>query len=279
MLGKRIAFAAVGMLIAGVIAYAVLGIALAGSRVAAAEHAVDQTVSHQNTLNATFGDINTELTALGAKTSFDAAEALALVDRSVTNSELASQTISKDDVTLRDAETSLHAQEWLTMVSGSTVGHAANRVRHARQALAIAGAMAADQIAAGRFWQALYLGMADLGSIGKQHDAGDLAAARASVGQMKLHVDQAASLSSSPGLPPELAALTGDLQKLATDYGRQLDAELAGNYDRATLIASDVAGDMARIGSFDVDGVGPKMDAYFKPSIDRYNAEIRAATA
>lgn len=278
MLGKRIELAAIGTLIAGVISYAALGIALAGSRIAAAEHAVDQTVSHQNTLNATFGDINTQLTALSAKSSFDPAQALALVDSSVANSQLAAKTVEEDDSSLRDVEGSLHAQPWLTTVSGPGVERAAVRVRHAREALAIAREMVADQIAAGSFWQSLYGGLADLDTLGRQHDAGDVAGARASLAQLKEHVDQAARLSSSHGLPVELAALTGDLQKLAADYGRQLDAEAAGNYDRATLIASDVAGDMARIGSYDVDDVGAEIDAYFKPSIDRYNAEIRAAT-
>ena len=279
MLGKRIELAAIGTLIAGIIAYGILGITLAGSRVAAAERAVDQTVSHQNTLNATFGDINSQLTALGSKPSFDSAQALALVDRSVANSELAARTVDADDSSLRDADRSLHAQAWLTAVRGTSVGRAATRVSHARRALAIARNMAADQVAAGRFWQALYGGLTDLHAIGRQHDAGDVAGAQAALAQMRVHVDQAAALSSSPGLPPELAALTGDLHKLALDYGRQLDAEAANNYDAASVISSDVSADMSKIGGYDVDGVGAKIDAYFKPSIDRYNAEIRAATA
>jgi len=279
VLGKRVELAGIGTLIAGLIGYAALGFAIAGSRVATAEHAVEQTVSHQNTLNATFGDINVQLTALGAKPSFDAAQALALVDRSVATSELAAKTISKDDGALVDAETHLHAQEWLTMVSGSSVDRAAARVRHARNALAIAREIAADEISAGRFWQALYGGLSDLDTLRKQHDAADLAGARASLAQMKVHVDQAAGLSTSPGMPAELVRLSGDLEKLAADFGRQLDAEAAGNYDAASVIATDVSGDMARIGSYNVDGVGAEIDAYFKPSIDRYNAEISAAAA
>ena len=279
MLGKRLELAAVSTLIAGIIAYAVLGIALAESRVAAAEHAVDQAVSHQNTLNATFGDINTQLTALGAKPSFDAGQALALVNRSVANSQLAALTISEDDSSLRDAEGRLVSQQWLTSVGGSSVPHAATRVQHARRALAIARTMAADQIAAGRFWQALYGGLANLAAVNRQQDAGDVAGATDALARMKADVDQASRMSSSPGLPTELAALSTDLQKLTADYGRQLGAESAGNYDAASLIATDVSADMARIGSYEVDQVGAKIDAYFKPSIDRYNMEIRAATA
>jgi hypothetical protein len=278
VLGKRIELAAIGTLVAGIIAYAVLGIALAGSRVAAAEHAVDQTVSHQNTLNATFGDINSQLTALGKKPSFDSAQALVLVDRSVANSRVAAKTVDQDDTALRDAEARLRAQPWLTMVRGSSVERASTRVGHAREAMAIARSMAADQISAGRFWQALYGALADLGTLGRQHDGADLAGAHSSVAQMKVHADQAAQLSTSRGMPPEMAALSADLQKLAADYGHELDAESAGNYDAASLIATDVATDKAKIGGYNVDRIGAEIDAYFKPSIDRYNAEIHAAT-
>ena len=236
-------------------------------------------VSHQNTLNATFGDINTQLTALGATPSFEAAKALALVDRSVANSELAAKTVNDDDSSLGAAEAQLRAQSWLTLVGGTAVDRASDRVEHARRALAIARTMAADQIAAGKFWEALYGALADLGEIGRRKDAGDLAGARTSAAQMKLHVDQAARLSPAPGVPAELAALTKDLQQLAYDYGRQLDAEAADNYDGATLIATSVAGDMARVGSYDVDRVAAETAAYYQPSIERYNAEIRAATA
>ena len=278
VLGKRVELAAIGTLIAGVISYAMLGITVGGSRVASAERAVDRVVSHQNTLNATFGDINTQLTALGATPSFEATQALALVDRSVANSKLAARTVNDDDTSLGAAEAELHAQSWLTVVDGD-VDRASARVEHARRALAIARAVAADQIAAGTFWQALYGALADLGEITHRKDAGDLAGARASAAQMKLRVDRAADRSSAPGLPAELAALTNDLQKLAYDYGRQLDAEAANNYDGATLIATTVAGDMARIGSYNVDRVAAETDAYFQPSIARYNAEMRAATA
>jgi hypothetical protein len=278
-LGKRIELAAIGTLIAGFILYAASGVAVAESRVAEAERAVDDAVSHQNTLNATFGEINSQLTALGARASFDSAQTLTLVERSLANSELAAKTVSRDDGFLREAEARLHAQEWLTAVSGSSVERAANRVRHARRALAIARTLAADQILEGRFWQALYRSLSHLDAIGRQHDAGDISGARASLTQMKTYVDLAKALATSPGLPAELSALTTDLHELAVDYGRQLDAEVVANYDAASVVAGEVSADMARITKYDIDRVGAQIDSYFQPSIDQYNAEIRAATA
>ena len=74
VLGKRTEVRVISVLMCGIIGYAALGLAFAGTRIAAAEHAVDTVVSHQNTLNATFRSINIQLTALGAS-SFDAATA------------------------------------------------------------------------------------------------------------------------------------------------------------------------------------------------------------
>jgi hypothetical protein len=96
---------------------------------------------------------------------------------------------------------------------------------------------------------------------------------------MNSDVSLAATLAGRPGLPPELAVLTTDLQQVVADYTRQLDAEAAGHYDASAAISVDVSADMSRIAGFNVDGIGAKMDAFFQPRIDQYNKEIAAATA
>jgi len=265
--------------ICGIIGYAGLGLALAGTRVAAAGDTVNTVVSHQNTLNATFRSINIQLTALGASSSFDAPEAIALVESAVANAEVASRTVSHDEASLRDADRELHAHPWLTVVSNGAVDRAANRVRHARSALEIARSVADDQAQDGRFWQALYSALGDLGQLNRQKEAGNLAGARDGLAGMTADVEQAAALAGSPGLPPELASLTTSLRKLAGDYTRQLDAEAAGNYDAGAAISVEVNADMSRIAAFDVEGIGPQIDAFFRPRIDRYNQEIAAATS
>jgi hypothetical protein len=269
----------ISALICAIIGYASLGLAFAGTRIAAAEDTVNTVVSHQNTLNANFRSINIQLTALGTRTSFDAPQAIALVETSIANAELASSTVSHDEAALRYADRGLHEHPWLTMVSNGAVDRVANRIRHARQALEIARSLAADQVQDGRFWEALYSSLADLGELNRQKDAGSVPGARDALTQMAVQVDRAATLATSPGLPPELAGLTTDLHKLVVDYGRQLDAEAAERYDAAAAISVDVSADVARIAGFDVDTIGTKIDAYFRPQIDRYNQEIAAATS
>jgi hypothetical protein len=278
VLGKRAEVLVISALILGLIGYASLGLAFAGTRIATAERTVEAVVSHQNTLNATFHTINVQLTALGARTSFDAAQTIALVGQSVANAELASRTVGQDEASLRLADSGLREHPWLTMMSGAALDRTSIHVRHARQALVIARSIAADEVLDGQFWQSLYGGLADLGDLNRHRDAGDLTGARQALAKMSFDVDRAAALASSPGLPPEITVLTGDLNKLVVDYTRQLDAEAAGSYDNAAAISVDVSADMTRIATFDVDGVGAKIEAFYQPQIDRYNQEIDAAT-
>jgi hypothetical protein len=269
----------ISALIFGLIGYASLGLAFAGTRIAAAEQTVDAVVSHQNTLNATFRTINIQLTALGARTSFDAPQTIALVEQSVANAELASRTVGRDEASLREADGGLHQHPWLTLMSTAALARTSSRLGHARQALVIARTVAADEVLDGQFWQALYGGLADLGELNRQKDAGDLAGARQALSRMSSDVDRAAGLVGSPGLPSELTVLTGDLRSLVLDYTRQLDAEAAGSYDKAAAISVDVSADVTRVATFDVDGLSAKIAAFYQPQIDRYNQEIDAATA
>jgi hypothetical protein len=279
VLGKRAEVFVISALIFGLIGYASLGLAFAGTRISEAERAVNTVVSHQNTLNATFHTINIQLTALGARKSFDAPQTIALIEQSVANAELASRTVGEDEASLREADGALHQHPWLTLMSTSALDRTSTHLGHARQALVIAHSVAANEVLDGQFWQALYGGLADLGELNRQRDAGDQTSARQVLARMSSDVDQAGTLASSPGLPPELAVLAGDLHKLVLDFTRQMDAEAAGSYDSAAAISVDVSADMTRVASFDVDGVGAKIEAFYQPQIDRYNQEIDAATA
>jgi hypothetical protein len=269
----------ISALICGIIGYGGLGLAFAGTRIAAAEGTVNTVVSHQNTLNANFRSINTQLTALGTRSSFDAPQAIALVETSVANAELASRTVSHDDAALRDADHGLNEHSLLTVVSNGAVDRVTSRIRHARHALEIARSLAADQVQTGDSGRRRCTAASPTWRAQSEKDAGSLPGARDAVAQVSAHVDQAATLAPSPGLPLELATLTTDLHKLVLDYGRQLDAEGADNYDAAAAISSDVSADVARVAHFDVDVIGAKIDAYFSPQIDRYNQEIRAASS
>lgn len=275
---KRIELVVLGILIIGIIGYAGAGIFFSAVRVASAERTLNTVVSHQNTLNTTFGDINSQLSALNSSSAFNPQQAIVLVDRSVANSELATQTINQDDGLLAAASMQLREQQWLTMVGRGSLDRESTRLGHARNALAAARTIAADEASDGRFWHALYVGLADLTTLNTQTGAGDLTAAKTTLATMRTDVDQAAQLSTSPGLPAELHDLMTDLQAFVSDYGKQLDAQLAGDDASVATYQAAIAADLAKIGQYDIDKIGTEINAFYKPMIDRFNSEIAAAT-
>jgi hypothetical protein len=276
---KRIELVVIGILIVGIIGYAGAGIFYSAVRVASAERTLNTVVSHQNSLNSTFSDINSQLSSLNSSTAFNPQQAIVLVDRSVANSELAAQTINQDDASLDAAATQLRDQPWLTMVGRGSLDRETARIGHARNALAAARTIAADEASDGHFWHALYVALSDLTTLNTQSGAGDLTAAKATLATMKTDVDQAAQLSTSAGLPAELHDLMTDLGTFVGDYGKQLDAQLAGDDASVAAYQATLAADLAKIGKYDIDKIGSEINAFYKPMIDRFNSEIAAATA
>jgi hypothetical protein len=276
---KRIELVLLVVVIVGLIVYAGAGIVYAGARVAIADRTLNAVVSHQNTLNATFTDINTQVGALNSNPAFKPQDMVALVDKSVANSQLATTTINTDDASLRDALSALDENPWLTMVGRGNLDREAARIGHARNALAAARTVAADKLLEGKFWHAVYTGFVDLGTLKTQSDAGDLASAHTTLGTLKNDIDQAAQQSTAPPLPPELAGLTTDLQAFVADYGKQLDAQIAGDDAGVANYQASVNTDLAKVQQYDFGAIAKKIDAFYKPLIDRFNSEIAAATA
>ena len=276
---KRFELAVIGTLIVCIIGYAGVGLVSTGDRVANADRTLNVVVSHQNTLNATFSDINSQLGALTANATFSPKDAVALVDRSVASSELAGKTINADDASLVAAQQELRSDRWLTMLGSSNLDREANRIAHARNALAAARTIADDKTLEGRFWRSLYGALADLAALNSQSTAGDLEAARSTLATMKAAVDQASEQSSTPPLPADLVQLTKDLRAFVNDYGKKLDAQLARDDEGAAASQASVDADLSRIATYSIDSIGTQIDDFYRPMIARFNSEIAAATA
>lgn len=278
---KRIEIAVTVIVIVGIIGYSGLGFAYSGERVAAAERTLNTVISHQNALNATFNDLNTQLSALNSSSPFNPKQAIALVDSSVANSQLAIQTINQDDASLIAAARRLDENRWLYVLgSGSgNLQRESGRIAHARNALAAAGTISADEIFDGHFWHSEYVVLADLATLNGQSGSGDFSGAKTTLATMKTDVDQAAQLSTAPGLPTALHDLMVDFQTLVADYGKQVDAQLAGDDAGVATYEASVQADRERIGAYNIDQIQTQIDGFYQPLIDRYNSEIAAATA
>jgi hypothetical protein len=276
---KQIEIAVLGALIIGIILYAGAGIVYAGALTSSAERTLNTVVSHQNSLNTSFNEIDSEASALGGSGTFNPQQAVGLVDRSVTSSQVAALTINRDDSLLASVQGQLDSSRWLTLAGHGTMDRESARVGHARNALGAARMIAADQVLDGHFWHALYTALGELDTLNNQAGSGDYASAKTTQAKLQTDVAQAVQQSTAPGLPPELHSLMVDLQTFVSDFGKQLDAQTAGDDAAVAQYQSSLDGDRSKLATYNVDKIGSDIDAFYRPMIERFNSEIAAATS
>lgn len=269
----------VAIVLVGIIGYAVVGFAYASTRVANADRSLNAVISHQNTLNSTFKDIDTQFNGLSSNSTFNPKESRTVIDKFVTNAKAAVAMVDQDDASLSSAKGGLATQQWLTTFSRSGLDKERARIDHARKALTNAKSIAADYLKDGEFLRAFLDALVDFDTVLTQSGGGDLAAAKAGLPKLKTEVDNALQLSAAPGLPGEVHSLMVDLVTLVADYGKLLDA-LAANDNAAIVTAGkSVEADGTKIGAYDFTKIGTDLSAYYKPRVDAFNSEMAKATA
>lgn len=268
-----------GIIAIVLIIYAGTGVVYAGVLVGSADRTLNTVVSHQNSLNTSFNEIDEEVAALNGNAAFNPEQDITLIDKSVADSQVATQTIKKDDASLASVEGQLKGSRWLTLVGHSSIDRESARVTHARNALGAASTIAADQARDGNFWHLVYAAFAYLDQANSQADAGNLTTAKTRLATVKDRVDQAVQASKAPGLPADLQTFVVDMQTFISDYGKQLDAQISGDDASVTDLLSTVASDQRKLASYDFSKIGNEIDVYYKPLIDRFNSEINAATS
>ncbi|MGA7913256.1 MAG: hypothetical protein WCC30_17140 [Candidatus Dormiibacterota bacterium] len=269
----------IAVVIIGIIGYAVTGFAYASTRVASTDRTLNTVISHQNTLNTTFKNIDGEFSALSASTSFNSALARSVADEFVASATKAHTTVNLDDASLATASTSLDDRRWLTVFSQSLIDKEAGRVTHARKALADARTIAGDYVLDGQFLQAFIDATADRDTLAAQTSSPDLAAASSTVVTMKSDVDKALRLSTAPALPPDLHALMNDFETLVADFGKLITAAHATDDRGITSAATTVQADSDKISGYNYNKISADIDNYYQPLVADFNSQMAAATA
>jgi hypothetical protein len=274
-----IAIVVIVIVLAGIIGYAVTGLAYAQTRVGNADKTLNTVISHQNSLNSTFSDLNSKFNSLSSGAAFDPLQERTLFDQFVTSETAAGATDERDDASLASAKASLGEQQWLTVFARANLDQEATRIGHARKALSIAKTAAAGYVQDGHFFQAYFDAQIDFEMFSTQIATADLGGANTTLNTMKTHVDKALQLSTASGLPAELHALIDDFETLVSDFGKLLTAAAASDDAAVIKAENSVQVDANKIGAYNVDNIMTKIGAYYKPMFDQINAEMAKATA
>ena len=273
------AIVAVATVIVIAAAYLIAGFAFASARMGAADHTLNDVISHQNSLNKNLNDVNTTFSVLSNGANYNPTAARGAVQHWVAGARTATDTITRDDSALASASVSLGDMGWLTAPSRKTLDHEGVRIAHARRALTSARIVAADYVQDGRFWIAFITSEQDLETLITASATGDWASAKTALATTTDDLDGAASLSTSPGLPSELHAVMADFKTFVVDYGRLVAASQSQNDAAITAATQAVTADWQKLGSYDFDHITTEITAFYKPLIDGFNSEMALATS
>jgi hypothetical protein len=274
-----IAVVVIIIVVAGIIGYAVTGFAQAQTKVGNANRTLSTVISHQNSLIATFTDLNAKFKTLSSSSSPDPQQERALFDQFVANQKAAGTTDVQDDKTLVSARASLGEQQWLTVAARGNLDKEVTKIDHARKALSIAKTAAADYVRDGQFFQAYFDAAIDLEMLSSQVANADLSGATTTLITMKTHVNTALQLSSAPGLPAELHALMIDFGTFVTDFGKLLAGVAAGDDNAITSAENSVQIDAAKLGTYNMDNILAEIGAYYNPMVGAFDSEMAKAAA
>lgn len=269
----------VALAVVAVVGYAAIGFAYAQIRIVSADRALNTVVSHENKLNAAFGQINSRFSSLGGNSAFNATQARALVDQFVSSSQSAQHTVNRDDASLASAQKSLEGQSWLTVVARGSVDRESHRLTHARNALGSARTVVNGYLLDGQFLQSFFDSLADLDTLDNLTASSDFTNAQATLVTMKAHVDRATELSTAPGLPKELHSMMVDFQSLVGDFGHLFTAAQANDDAGVNAAETALQGDSSKVAGYNFDTIGAEVVAFYQPLVNRFNSEMAAATA
>src|SRR5437879_4846574 len=76
-----------------------------------------------------------------------------------------------------------------------------------------------------------------------------------------------------------LQSFMDDCQTLTSDFGKLLDAAIAGDETGLTTYSDKLQTDVTKLGTYNFDQMGTDVTAFYKPYIDTFNSEMSAATA
>jgi hypothetical protein len=269
----------VALLVVAVIGYAAGGIAFASSRIASTRTTYNAVVAHQNAITDELNAFDKNVTGvnLTSATATQLKQNRTAYDTLVSQSQAAQPTIAADDASLASAQARLRENSWLTLFARSDLNKASEKMGHERKALAAAKTISGDLVQLGTFYQTFYDSLIDLDNLSTKAQATDFTGAAAAISLLKADIAKAIQLSGAPGLPPDMKLFLTDFQTLAVDFGKLLDAAIAGDTGGASADLKAVDADITKIESYDTDKMSNDIKAFYQPMIDTFNSEIAKA--
>jgi hypothetical protein len=261
--------------------YVVGGFVYANGKINSATDAYNKVVDHENALTDLFNKLDAQFKSNNSNAATASADSIkqdkTLNLQLASSSKTAQPTVESDDQTLATAASSLNENSWLTALSKSSLDKSANRIGHARAALAVAKTILADSIQYGTFYASVDDAALDLDTLDTAANAGDLNAVDTAIQTLKSDVAKAIQQDSAPGVASKMDGFLKDLQKTANDFSALIAAVRAGDGNAVNVAVKNLDADTTKLDGYDFTAMGNSEQAFYKALIDKYNTEVDAA--
>jgi phosphate transport system permease protein len=256
--------------------YLVGGLLYAQAQNESASAAYNAVVNHQNDLTDVFSKLTAQISSVDFKnpTKESVAGAKALYQQLVASSQGVQPQLAGDDRSLADAQSQLGANQWLTVLSSSSLDTTSAKISHLRSAIGVAMTITADYVQYGDYNIALLDSTNDLIVLTDALSAHDAVGATTAVASLKADVAKAITLDRAPGLPPQVDAVTQNLQSVANDFDAVLKAAAAGDQKGATAAGAQLSADTKKLDTYDFNAIDLQSTAFFSNLIKQYNGYI-----
>lgn len=259
--------------------YFVAGTVYANNRIDSAGTTYNQVIDHENALTDLFNKLQSQLGTVSAKdaTHANVAQAKTLYQQLVTQSQGSIPQIDTDTQLLTSADAKLKENQWLTVLSRSSLDSKSTKIADLKAALAEGRTISGDFIQYGNFAVALLASLDDLLTIGDDSTNHDLVGVTTAIGQMKTDVTNGIQLDHAPGLPTQVDLFMHDLQTMANDFAALFAAAAAGNQAGLTQAENALNKDSDNLAGYDTSSWDTQAQSFYGNMIDQYNSLIDKA--
>jgi len=263
------------LILIGAVGYGIGGYLFASNRISNAAGAINLASAHRASINTSFDLMASQIASFD---STDGTKSKATSGQIVSESQTMASTVAADTRVLRSAEVRLDDASWLTAFSRSGLRDAADRVDHARKALADVKAATDDSGHLGQFLQAYFQVEIDLTTLLTDIQNNDQSGAVNAYSSLRTDTPNALQLANVPGLPPEFHDFLIAIQAYAADIRQESIASAAGDQNAVAAAEKLALADFDKAVAIDFAGTTAKIRSYYQQYRDDFNAEMDKAT-
>lgn len=261
--------------------YFVAGSVYAQSRLSSSLATYNKVIEHQNGMVDFFNSLSFKTSDIDPSSATKAAvqAAKAPYQQLISHAQSSEPQVEQDQASLVTVQADLKQNQWLTILSRSSLDRRSNKIDYLRGALDIAKEVLQDYAQYGSFVLTLLDCANDVLTIEDASSKHDFVGLSAAVAALKSDTAKGITLDHGPGLSADMDLFMHDLQRVANDFANLINAAATNNQSAITAAENTLTADGKKLDSYDFDAMDTSSKSFFTGLTDQYNRYIAQANS